>query len=72
MTRAAEALSAAQRTEYAASGRADLDRRLARLSPAEREAFWTAVGRAYVPRPPEQAGAAPPRRAPSPLLQEAC
>jgi hypothetical protein len=77
MTAATEALSAAPRTEYAAKGRADLDRRLVRLSPAERDAFWKAVGSAYVARrrtapQSEEIRGASPRPAPSPLLTETC
>ncbi|ACL55120.1 hypothetical protein [Methylobacterium nodulans] len=47
MINAADALSRAQRAEYAAKGRSDLDRRLARLSPDERNAFWKAVNVSY-------------------------
>ena len=76
MISAAEALSAAQRTEFAVRGREDLDRRLARLSQAERNAFWKAVSSAYIarrigPPRPEQSRAAAPRPA-SPLLEEVC
>lgn len=77
MINAAEALTAAQRTEYAAIGRGDLDQRLARLSQAERDAFWKAVRSAYTARPidasqPDESRASPPRRNPTPLLEEVC
>jgi hypothetical protein len=77
MIYAVEALTTAQRTEYAAQGRADLDQRLVRLSQAERAAFWKAVRSAYTARPtgpprPEESRAASPPRAVTPLLEEVC
>ncbi len=75
MTGAADALSATQQTEYAVRGRADLDRRLERLTGSERDAFWKAVRSAYVvgPRstPAPRAGGAR-RRAASRPIQEVC